>query len=168
MEYKEAKQKFINSWGTLGSSWGLNKTMAQIHALLMVSPEPLNMEDIMEELAISRGNASMNLKALMEWGIVFKDFKKGDRRDYFYSEKDVWKLAAQISKERRRRELLPVIEMLDEIGAAQLNDDREEHSEFRKMTKELHRFALQADSILTRFSKMESKWFFGLVGRLFK
>ncbi|RZJ54238.1 MAG: ArsR family transcriptional regulator, partial [Flavobacterium sp.] len=68
MDFKEAKNKFIQTWGALGSQWGINKTMAQIHALLMVAPEPLSMEDIMEELQISRGNASMNLRALMDWG----------------------------------------------------------------------------------------------------
>ena len=70
MEFKEAKNKFVQTWGALGSQWGINKTMAQIHALLMVSSEAVSMEDIMEELQISRGNASMNIRALMDWGIV--------------------------------------------------------------------------------------------------
>ncbi len=68
MEFKEAKNKFVQTWGALGSQWGINKTMAQIHALLMISHEAVSMEDIMEELQISRGNASMNLRALMDWG----------------------------------------------------------------------------------------------------
>lgn len=72
MEFKEAKNKFVQTWGALGSQWGINKTMAQIHALLMVSNEAVSMEDIMDELQISRGNASMNLRALMDWGIVYK------------------------------------------------------------------------------------------------
>ena len=71
MEFKEAKNKFVQTWGALGSQWGINKTMAQIHALLMVSSEAVSMEDIMEELQISRGNASMNIRALMDWGIVY-------------------------------------------------------------------------------------------------
>jgi DNA-binding transcriptional regulator GbsR (MarR family) len=70
MKFKEAKNKFVQTWGALGSQWGINKTMAQIHAFLMVSHEAVSMEDIMEELQISRGNASMNLRALMDWGIV--------------------------------------------------------------------------------------------------
>ena len=81
MEFKEAKNKFVQTWGALGSQWGINKTMAQIHALLMVSNEPISMEDIMEELQISRGNASMNLRALMDWGIVYKEYKAGARRE---------------------------------------------------------------------------------------
>ena len=70
MEFKEAKNKFVQTWGALGSQWGINKTMAQIHALLMVSIEPVSMEDIMEELQISRGNASMNLRALMDLSLI--------------------------------------------------------------------------------------------------
>ena len=80
MEFKEAKQKFISTWGSLGTLWGINKAMAQIHALLFIAPEPLSMEEIMEELEISRGNASMNLRGLIDWGIVYKVTKPGERR----------------------------------------------------------------------------------------
>ena len=105
MEFKEAKNKFVQTWGALGSQWGINKTMAQIHALLMVSHEPVSMEDIMEELQISRGNASMNLRALMDWGIVYKEYKAGERREFFTAEKDLDELAVTISKERSKREI---------------------------------------------------------------
>ena len=168
MEFEEAKRKFVNSWGVLGSAWGINKTMAQIHALLMISPNPLTTDDIIEELGISRGNVSMSLKSLMEWGIVFKDFKTGERKDYFYSEKDVWKLASQVSKERRRRELAPIIEMLSEVNTIKVDASIEEQKEFSQMTKELNKFATQADSILTKFSKMEANWFFNKALKLFK
>ena len=73
MNLEEAKNKFIQSWGTLGSQWGINRTMSQIHALLLVSAEPLSAEDVMEQLNISRGNANMNLRALMDWGLVTKE-----------------------------------------------------------------------------------------------
>jgi DNA-binding transcriptional regulator GbsR (MarR family) len=96
MKFKEAKSKFVQTWGALGSQWGINKTMAQIHALLMVSNEPVSMEDIMSELHISRGNASMNLRALMDWGIVYKEFKPGERREFFIAEKDLDELAVKI------------------------------------------------------------------------
>lgn len=168
MEYDQAKRKFVNSWGTLGSAWGINKTMAQIHALLMVSPEMLSTDDIIKELGISRGNVSMSLKALMDWGIVFKDFKPGDRKDYFYSEKDVWKLATQVAKERRRRELEPLLEMLNEVNQIEIDSSKSEQKEFRKMTKELNKFAKQADSVLVGYSKMESNWFFSKALKFFK
>ena len=80
MEFKEAKNKYIQTWGALGSQWGINKTMAQIHALLMISIEPLSIEEIMDELQISRGNTSMNIRALIDWGIVFKESKSGERK----------------------------------------------------------------------------------------
>ena len=168
MEYTDAKRKFIHSWGVLGNSWGINKTMAQIHALLMVSPEPLTTDDIIADLGISRGNVSMSLKALIEWGIVFKDYKAGDRKDYFYSEKDVWKLATQVANERRRRELEPVIKMLDEVQGFKIDKKNKAHNEFANCTKELSKFANQADSLLVKFTKMESNWFFNKIMRMFK
>jgi len=117
MKYKEAKDKFISTWGVLGSSWGINKAMAQIHALLWISPEPLSMEDIMEELQISRGNTSMNLRQLIDWGIVYKETKAGDRKEYFASEKEVQELARQVAKERSKREIKPVIKVLKEVSS---------------------------------------------------
>lgn len=166
MEFEEGKRKFVNAWGTLGSSWGINKTMAQIHALLMISPEPLTTDDIMSELGISRGNVSMSIKGLMDWGIVHKEFKQGDRKDYFRSEKDVWKLSAQVAKERRRRELEPIIDMLAEMQDIKL-DKSNAQQEFGKMTTELNKFAQQTDSILAKFFKMESNWFFSKALKLF-
>ena len=97
MEYIEAKNKFIQTWGALGTQWGINKTMAQIHALLMVSSTPISMEEVMDELQISRGNASMNLRALMDWGIVYKEYKAGERREFFTAEKDLDELAVKVA-----------------------------------------------------------------------
>jgi len=87
MKLTEAKEKFINAWGVHGASWGINRTMAQVHALLLVSPDALSAEEIMEELNISRGNANMNIRTLIEWGLVFKEIKQGvvsDLLGYFY------------------------------------------------------------------------------------
>src|SRR5262245_37020843 len=98
MKYIEAKEELIQAWGNLGNSWGLNKTMAQIHALLMVSPRPLSTEDIMEELLISRGNANMNVRALLDWGIISRVSVAGERKEYFKSEKDIWAMARQVAR----------------------------------------------------------------------
>ncbi len=168
MNYEEAKKKFIHSWGVLGSSWGINKTMAQIHALLMVNPKPVTADEIIEELGISRGNVSMNLKALMEWGIVYKDYVTGDRKDYFYSEKDTWKLIIQVAKERKRRELEPAIRMLEEIQGAELNLNIGAEKEFKKVTKDLHKYAKQSDSFVEKFTAMGSNWFFSQAIKLFR
>ena len=105
MEYKEAKEKFILSWGVLGKNWGINRTMAQVHALLLISPEALSAEEIMAELNISRGNANMNVRTLIDWGIVTKVVKSGERKEFFFSDKDIWDLAKQIMVERRKREI---------------------------------------------------------------
>ncbi|RYF71640.1 MAG: transcriptional regulator, partial [Cytophagaceae bacterium] len=110
MEFAEAKDKFIQTWGTLATQWGINRTMAQIHALLMISPDSLDTDTIMAELQISRGNANMNIRDLMDWGLVFKKLKSGERREFFYAEKDIWKVARQVVKERRRREIAPVLD----------------------------------------------------------
>ena len=96
MNYHEGKHKFIQAWGTLGSSWGINKVMAQIHALLLISPKSLTTDDIMEELKISRGNANMNIRALMDWGIVEKELIVGERKDHYRAGKDIWELARQV------------------------------------------------------------------------
>ncbi len=76
MEWQEGKDKFLQSWGTLGTSWGINRTMAQIHALMMISPNALSADEVMEELQISRGNANMNIRALMDWGLVYKELRE--------------------------------------------------------------------------------------------
>src|ERR1700760_1897997 len=116
MELAEGKLKFIEAWGKLGSEWGINRTMAQVHALLLITPDALTTEDIMEQLSISRGNANMTLRDLISWGLVEKQHRPGERKEYFYADKDTWNIARQVAKERRKRELDPVIKILDELS----------------------------------------------------
>ncbi|WP_298422261.1 MarR family transcriptional regulator [uncultured Kordia sp.] len=157
MNYKEAKDKFIQTWGSLGTLWGINKAMAQIHALLFISPEPLSMEDVMEELHISRGNTSMNLRQLIDWGIVYKTSKVGERKEYFTSEKDINELAKQIARERSRREIQPTLKVLKEVSSIE-DDGTDKVKEFIKQTKALHELASTADSIMNRVVNQESNW----------
>ncbi len=157
MNYNEAKNKFISTWGALGTLWGINKAMAQIHALLLISPEPLSMEDIMEELQISRGNTSMNLRQLMDWGIVFKENKMGERKEYFTSEKDVQELARQIAKERSRRELQPTIKVLNDVSSIQ-EDGTSKTKELIRQTKALHEMANNLDIMVNKVIGQESNW----------
>ena len=84
MDWREGKERFLQAWGALGSEWGINRTMAQIHALLMIAPQALSADSVMEELTISRGNANMNLRALMDWGLVYKELRAGDRKEYLF------------------------------------------------------------------------------------
>ncbi|GEP50259.1 hypothetical protein FNO01nite_09310 [Flavobacterium noncentrifugens] len=162
MEFNEAKNKFIQTWGALGSQWGINKTMAQIHALLMVSPEAVSMEDIMESLQISRGNASMNLRALMDWGIVYKEYKSGERREFFTAEKDLDELAVKIARERSKREIKPALKVLKEVSMIEADTSLEE-KHFVAQTSKLYDFVLRADNMLDKATEMNDNW----LGRLF-
>ena len=115
-KFQSARRDFISLWGQMAEHWGINRTMAQIHALLMVSPQPLSAEDVMAELRISRGNVSMNLRELINWGIVRRSSVPGDRRDFFSSEDDVWNIFFQIIRERKKRELDPLLNRLNQCA----------------------------------------------------
>lgn len=157
MNYEEAKDKFINTWGSLGSLWGINKAMAQIQALLFISTSPLSMEEIMEELKISRGNTSMNLRQLMDWGIVTKELIPGQRKEFFTTEKDVQELARTIARERSRREIKPVIKVLKDISSID-NDGSEATKELIKQTKAMHEFTKSADNMINTMVTQEQNW----------
>ena len=167
MEFKEAKNKFVQTWGALGSQWGINKTMAQIHALLMVSNEPISMEDIMEELQISRGNASMNLRALMDWGIVYKEYKAGERREFFTAEKDLDELAVKIARERSKREIKPALKVLKEVSTIN-SKATEEERHFVDQTTKLYDFVLKADNMLEKATEFKDNWLGRLVIKIMK
>jgi DNA-binding transcriptional regulator GbsR (MarR family) len=167
MKYTEAKTELIQAWGNLGASWGLNKTMAQIHALLMISKDIKSTEDIMEDLSISRGNANMNLRALLDWGIISKVSVPGERKEFFRSEKDVWALARQVAKERRKRELEPILKVLKNVSDAD-SDGSEDSKEFRRVVKDLKNFAEKSDNLLETFIKAEESWFWSSIVKLMK
>lgn len=107
-----AKNLFIRRWGEMAATWGISRTMAEIHALLYLSPDPLCTDDVMEQLQVSRGSASTNLRQLLNWGLIQREHRRGDRKEYFEAEKDVWLMFETIIRERRRRELQPIVETL--------------------------------------------------------
>ncbi len=111
-ELVASQDSFIALWGEMASRWGVPRTMAEAHALLFVHGDPLHAEAIMERLRISRGNASMTLRTLVEWGIITRHHARGDRREYFRAEQDVWKLFATVARARKRREIDPLVEGL--------------------------------------------------------
>ena len=156
MELDEAKQKFIQAWGTLGSNWGINRTMAQVHALLLVSPDALCADDIMEILKISRGNANMNIRALIDWGLVYKKHKAGERREYFVSEKDMWKVVRQIITHRKKKELEPVLRILSELNVVE--GDSAERNEFLEVIQDIELFAQKADRTLDKLVNSDANW----------
>tara|TARA_B100000963_G_scaffold359971_1_gene388957 strand:+ start:1220 stop:1825 length:606 start_codon:yes stop_codon:yes gene_type:complete len=112
--YLAARNKFVQLWGDMASSWGINKTMSQIHALLYAESEILHTDQIMSILNISRGNANMNLHRLLDWELIHKVQLEGDRKDYFSAETDVWKIVNTIIRERQQREIAPIRTRLEE------------------------------------------------------
>lgn len=111
-ELRQAQDLFIRRWGEMGATWGINRTMAEIHALLYIVGQPQCTDDVMERLNISRGNTSMSLRALCDWGIIRRLHKRGDRKEYFESLTDVWEIFSLIAAERKRREMDPVLETI--------------------------------------------------------
>lgn len=112
--HQQAIEQFVLLWGEMASAWGINKTMAQIHALLYAENEPLDTDSIMEQLRISRGNANMNLRSLLQWQLIHKVHFKGQRKDYYTAEKDVWNIVAILVRERQQREIAPIQQNLTE------------------------------------------------------
>lgn len=168
MELAEAKQKFIEAWGKLGSEWGINRTMAQVHALLLITPEELTTEEIMETLQISRGNANMTLRDLISWGLVEKRHKPGERKEYFYADKDTWNIARQVAKERRKRELDPIIKILDELSKVKGEKNNPEFKTFNKSITDINKLAKNVDKTLETMLKAEESWFWGSILKVFK
>jgi DNA-binding transcriptional regulator GbsR (MarR family) len=150
---EKAKARFVSTWGEMASQWGINKTMARIHALLMASDAALSSDEIMAALGISRGNASMNLHALMDWGLVRRVSVGSERREYFQSEKDVWNMCCRIARERRKREIEPVIGALEEC----LRDagTGKDSAVFRRRTAELLELVRTLDFVLGKVAQQE-------------
>jgi len=168
MKLTEAKQQFISSWGAFGTHWGINRTMAQIHALLLTTPDPLTQDDIMEQLNISRGNTNMNIRELINWGLVDRVLLTGERKEYFSAEKDIWKVVKQIVKERKKRELEPMLKLLDQLEEVE-GDKRDKNIKaFVDTVSSIKKLGRQADKTLDAMIRAEESWFVGNLVKLFK
>ena len=133
------QQKFVLHWGEMGTRWGINRTVAQVHALLFISAAPLNADDLVETLNVARSNVSNSLKELQGWGIVKLTHVLGDKRDHFESMKDVWEMFRVVLDERKKREIDPTMRMLAEcIEAAHKDKATDEYTE--QKLRELHDF----------------------------
>lgn len=166
MKLEEGREKFIQSWGVIGSNWGINRTMAQIHALLLIAPESLSAEDVMEDLQISRGNANMNLRELIDWGLVYKELKPGERKEYFRAEKDMWDVVKKIIVRRKKKELEPMLKVLNELDS--IEGDTDEAEEFKKVLQDIKLFSAKADSTLDSLVKSKNNWFVGTFMKMMK
>ncbi len=160
MELQQGKEKFIESWGTIGSNWGINRTMAQIHALLLISPESMSSEEIRDELKISMGNANMNVRALIDWGLVYKELKTGHRKEFFRAEKDMWEVFKKIIQQRKKKELEPLLRVVSELSAVKAQHGDKSAEEFEKTISDLQLFSSKADSMLDRLVRADSNWLF--------
>ena len=168
MKFNEAKNQFISSWGAFGTHWGINRTMAQIHALLLVSADPLSAEDIMEQLDISRGNANMNIRELINWGLVYRTIVTGERKEYFTAEKDIWKVVRQIVKERKKRELEPMMQLMDRLAEVDADKKDKNVKAFLDSVNGIKKLGQQADKTLDVMVRSDEHWFLGALMKFFK
>jgi DNA-binding transcriptional regulator GbsR (MarR family) len=143
-----AREEFVSQWGSIGSAWGINRTMAQIHALLLTSPRALSTDEIMAELRISRGNANGNLRDLTGWGLIRTVLRKGERKEYFEAEKDIWKMFCIIARERKRREITPAMEVLRRCGEQTKGMKTQEAEAFHRQMEGLLEFLRLGERVL--------------------
>jgi len=155
-----AKNLYIRRWGEMAASWGISRTMAEIHALLYLATEPLCTDDLMEQLAVSRGSASMNLRELVNWGLVQRIHRRGDRKEYFEAEKDVWTMFETITSERRRREIQPIVEtiercvtMIDQEKKVAPSNVRKDIDVYRKRFTDILEFCDLMNTLFNLMSK---------------
>ena len=161
-----ARDEFIAQWGAMGGAWGINRTMAQVHALLMTSDRPLTTDEVMAELKISRGNAHQNLRELVGWGLIRSVLRKGERKEFFESEKDVWRMFCIISRERKRREIEPALKALRACEEQTRSLRGDKAAAFNRQIKALSDFLSQAQGIMERVSKSEQSTIMPLMMRL--
>jgi DNA-binding transcriptional regulator GbsR (MarR family) len=149
---EEMEDRFVDLWDTMSSLWGISPTMARIHGLLYITGAALSMDDIMARLAISRGNVSMNLSKLVEWGLVRRVHRRGDRRDYYESLSDVWEMFTLVAAQRKRREIDPILSTLrrckEELSSE--SDDSETRERLERVN-DLLTFLTLVDSLSQRF-----------------
>lgn len=162
----QAREEFVSQWGALGTQWGINRTMAQIHALLMIAPAPMSTDEVMDELAISRGNAHSNLKELVAWGLVRLVVRKGERRDFFEAEKDVWQIFTIVARERKRREIEPALAVLNRCSADSRDIDTPEGRAFHEQMRQLEDFVGFASKMADRVSSMKHGFALQLAAKL--
>ncbi|WP_066801972.1 GbsR/MarR family transcriptional regulator [Moraxella oblonga] len=138
MKLNPTTEKFVLHWGEMGSKWGVNRTVAQIHALLFITGKPMNADEIMETLGIARSNVSNSIKELQSLNLVQTTHILGDRKDYFTTSGDVWELAKVIVEERYRRELAPTVQFLEEL--TKTPEFELENEAVQKRIKDTHQF----------------------------
>lgn len=160
MKLEKAKIDFIKKWGTLGIAWGIPRSMAQIHALLLVNKTELSAEEVMEEIKLSRGNVNVNLRELINWGLVKKETRLGERKEFFIADHNIWSLSKSIITERKKRELHPLKEFIVALKNQKLEGDKNDITHFKELINELDEFISQLDQLSDLMLKMNNNIFF--------
>lgn len=149
-ELTQTRDDFVASWGALGSAWGVNRTVAQIHALLLASVHPLSTDDVMRELKISRGNANGSLRELAGWGLIRSVVKKGERKEHFEAEKEIWRIFGIVIGERKRREVTPTLALLRKVEERSKGLQGAEARQFHLFIKDLRQFMEMGEKVMAR------------------
>jgi len=152
--FLNSREEFINRWGVMGTQWGINRTMAQVHALLMTNPEAMSTDQVMEALEISRGNAHTSLKELVGWNLLRIITKKGERKEFFEAEKDVWKIFQAVAKERKRREIDPALQVLENCADETKGLKGKDVEAFNKQMTDLAEFVTLVSSMGDKAANM--------------
>lgn len=160
MKLKDAKMEFVQTWGSIGSSWGIPRSMAQIHALLLASKEPMSTEEVMDTIQLSRGNVNINIRELINWNLVSKQHKIGERKEFFAANSDIMTMAQNIVQERKKRELKPVLDLLDRLRDEKIEGSKEEVEHFKALMEELDDFIKQLDQLSEIWLKLKDNYFF--------
>ena len=160
MKLQDAKMEFVQTWGSIGSAWGIPRSMAQIHALLLASNKALSTEEVMETIKLSRGNVNINMRELINWRLVSKQSKLGERKEFFTAQHDIMSMAQNIVEERKRRELEPVLDLLCRLKNEQLEGNNKEVEHFKKLMQELDDFIKQLDQLSDIWLKLKDNFFF--------
>ncbi len=173
--FERSRALFIRRWGEMGANWGISRTMAEIHALLFVSSKPLCTDDVMSQLQVSRGNASMNLRQLVNWGLIYRVHQAGDRKEYFDCETDVWQMFEIITRERRRREVEPIVETIEKCQEMVRdepkrgrNPQEEDIAEYERRLNEMLEFLNAMNVVFNMIIKGGNKGMKGLTKLLAK
>ncbi len=151
----DVKTQFVQAWGVLGTSWGISRSMAQVHALLLLSKSELSTEEIMEQLQLSRGNVNMVLRELVNWNLIYKQTKPSDRKEYFMAEHDIWQVATRIITERKKREILPAKQTVKTLISSTSDAKDAEQLHIKTMLNELNAFMEQMDNMSELLLKVE-------------
>ena len=160
MRLADAKMEFIQSWGALGSAWGIPRSMAQIHALLLATHKEMTSEEIMETIQMSRGGVNTNIRELMTWKLVQKVNVLGERKEFFRANHQIWEVAINIMKERKKRELEPVEELINRLKNEKFAGDEVEVAHFKKLLDDLADFINKMDQLSELFFQLNGNVFF--------